>query len=195
MKRQIPGSQPRETTESRCSFLLKIIHLNYQTGSWTPRPSPQQWVRVVKNLNIRWHQAVWCLRVITLHTKYFILPAFCGSFLRHWLWIKDQYCSPFLIEMQTTSTARRRNWQYSPGGVIKAFCCFCGYRLGHVCNCLKRSRSLRCTNVNIKESARLNKMLFKQYGARVISACPFFSRVEGFGRETGVSIKMRPAPS
>lgn len=43
-----------------------------------------------------------------------------------------------LIEMQTTLAAGRRNWQSSPGGVITALCCFWGYRLGHVCNCLKR---------------------------------------------------------
>lgn len=71
------------------------------------------------------HQLVWCSCIIThTYTKYSILAAFCGSLLRQWLWIKDQYCSLFLIEMQTTSTARRRNWQYSPGGVIKAFLLF-----------------------------------------------------------------------
>lgn len=116
-------------------------------SSWTPRRSLPPSVcfvffcSVVKKfhhsaVNIPWHwntatlhyeskhQPVWCPRIITLHTKYSILPAFCGSFLRHWLWIKDQYCGPFLIEMQTTSTARPRNWQYSPGGVIKAFLLF-----------------------------------------------------------------------
>lgn len=68
-----------------------------------------------------------------------------------------------LIEMQTTSTAEQKNWRWED----KGFCYFCGYRLGHVCNCFIRLQTLKCTNVNIEES-RLNKMLFKQYGANLL---------------------------
>lgn len=74
------------------------------------------------------------------------IPAFC----------------PNLIEMQTTSTAEQKNWRWED----KGFRYFCGYRLGHVCNCFMRFQTLKCTNVNIEES-KLNKMLFKQYGTNL----------------------------
>lgn len=97
------------------------------------------------------------------------------------------------------------SWRHDKGFFF--FLHFLGYRLGHVCNCLKRFWSLRCTNVNIKESARLNKMLFKQYGHQELSVpVPFFffflssSRARGMegsceGGKGRVSIKMRPTLS